>query len=61
MRNIDSWWEPGIKHRKLSSVLCDDRDGWDGGLRGREAQGVRVICVHRADSLCDTTGTDMAL
>ena len=21
-----------LKHRELSSVLCDDLDGWDGGL-----------------------------
>ena len=22
-------------HRELSSVLCDDLDGWDGGVGGR--------------------------
>ena len=28
--------KPSIKHRKLSLVLCDDLDGWEGGPRGRE-------------------------
>ena len=27
-----------VLHRELSSVLCDDLDGWDGGGSGREAQ-----------------------
>ena len=24
--------EPAVQHRELSSVLCDDLDGWDGGV-----------------------------
>ena len=35
MRKIDSWWEPAVKPRNLTLVLCDDLDGWDGGLGGR--------------------------
>ena len=31
MCKIDSQWEAAIKHRELSSVLCDDLEGWDGG------------------------------
>ena len=33
-----SQWEPAIKHRKLSSVLCDDLVGLVGGVGGREGQ-----------------------
>ena len=32
MCKIDSWWEPAIKYRKLSWVLCNDLEGWDGGV-----------------------------
>ena len=34
--NLDqAKWEAVIQHRKLSSVLCDDLEGWDrGGVRG---------------------------
>ena len=28
---IDGQWDPVIKHGELSSVLCDGREGWDGG------------------------------
>ena len=36
MRRGNLHWEPAIKHRKLSSVLCDDLHGWDGGgMAGR--------------------------
>ena len=31
MCKIDSWWEPAVLHRELSSVLSDDLDGWVGG------------------------------
>ena len=30
---IDSWWEVVVKHKELSSVLCDDLAGWDGEWR----------------------------
>ena len=30
MCKIDSWWEAPLWHRELSSLLCDDLDGWDG-------------------------------
>ena len=32
MCKIDGWWEPVIKYRKLSWVLCNDLEGWDGGV-----------------------------
>ena len=36
---IDNQWELCVKHRKLSSMLCDDLEGcdgdWEGGLKGR--------------------------
>ena len=35
MHKIDSLQEHAIKHRKLSSVLYDDLDGWDGVVGGR--------------------------
>ena len=44
------------QQRKLSSVLCDDLEGWDGG--GREAQEGGDICIHIADSLCCTAETN---
>jgi len=27
-------WKPALKHRKLSSVLCDDLGGWMEGQEG---------------------------
>ena len=52
--------EPAIKHRKLSSVFCVDLDGWDGA---REEEGLRArdICIHIADSLHCTAGTNKIL
>lgn len=35
-RKTDSSWEPAVKHRKLSSVPWDDREG--GMDAGREVQ-----------------------
>ena len=29
-RGMDSWWEAAAWHRKISSVLCDCLEGWDG-------------------------------
>ena len=34
---------------ELSSVLCEDLEGWD-GVGGRETQGAGGICTHIADS-----------
>ena len=34
MCKIDSWWESAVKHKELSSVLCDELDGWDGRWQG---------------------------
>ena len=53
-----------VKHRELSSVLCDDREGWDGlwGLAGgRKAREGGDICVCIADSLCCTAETNPTL
>ena len=46
----DSQCEVSVQHRGLSSVLCDDLEGWMGD--GREVQG--DICIHIADSRCCT-------
>lgn len=35
MCKLDSQWEPAIKHRKLSPILCDDLDGWDEAIGRR--------------------------
>ena len=43
----------------LSSVLCDDLDGWDGG--GREVQEGGYIGIHMADSLHCTADTNITL
>ena len=48
MCKTDSWWELAIKHRKLSSILRDDLNGWDvdGGGGGREVQEEGNICRY---------------
>ena len=67
-------WEPGpdiyttamckttsgklSQHRKLSSMLCDDLVGWDGGWREEDSGGRRCICAHMADPLCCMAGTN---
>ena len=43
MCKIDSWWEAALQHSELSSVLCEDLEGWDGGMGGD-------VCKYRADS-----------
>ena len=51
---IASSWELAIKHRTLSSMLCNDLGGWvvgRGGGCGREVQEEGDICMHMADSL----------
>ena len=58
---IDSWWEPAIKHRELSSVLCGDLDGWDGGGGGKEVQEGGDTGRPRADSLHCTAETHTTL
>ena len=45
MYKINSQWGAPIYHRELSSVLCDDLEGWDGG----EVQEGGDICIHIAD------------
>ena len=32
MYKIDSQWDAAVLHRELSSVLCDDLEGWDEGV-----------------------------
>ena len=49
-----------IYDRELSSVLCDDPEGWDAEGR-REAQERRDICMHTADPRCCTAGTNTTL
>ena len=48
---IDSRWEAAKAHKALSSELCDDLEGWDGGGR-REAREGGDVCIYRADPLC---------
>ena len=56
---VDSEWEAAVYTG--SSVLCDDREGWDGGGRGREAQVGEDICIHITDSLCCAAETNTTL
>ena len=51
--------EPAVQHRELSSVLCDDLDGWSGW--GWEVQEGGDICIHIADSLPCTAETNTTL
>ena len=60
MCKIDSQWEPAVYHRELSSMLCDDLRGWDGG-DGRKVQEGGDIGIHIADSLHCTAETNTTL
>ena len=44
---------------KLSSVLCDDLEGWDGDGGGRSKR--EGICIHIAESLSCTGETNLIL
>ena len=62
MCNADSQQETAVEHRELSSVLCDDLEGWDQGAggaggSGREAQEGEGI----ADSWCCPAETNTTL
>ena len=50
LRQYSLGQEHAVKHRKLSSVLCDDLDGWDGGWVGgrskREGIQVYIQLIH---------------
>ena len=39
-------------------MLCDDLEGWEGGLKGR---GYGDKCIHKADSTCCTAETNTTL
>ena len=52
--------EAAVQHRELKPVLCDDLEGWDGGV-GVEAQKGGDLCVHIADSQCCTAGMNTTL
>ena len=39
MCEIASWWEATVQHRELSSMLCDDLEGWGWGRGERQVQG----------------------
>ena len=45
MLKTDSEWEPAIYCRELSSMLCDDLDGWDGG-GDRKFQRKNIMCSY---------------
>ena len=49
MCKLDGYLEAALKHREVSSALCDHTEGWTGGV-GREAQHGGDPRVHRADS-----------
>ena len=44
-----------------SARCCDDRDGWDEGVGGREIQEGGDICIRTADSLHCTAETNTIL
>ena len=41
MYKIDGWGKL-LYNRELSSVLCDDLEGWDGRMGGRERRYIYV-------------------
>ena len=57
MCKIDDWWE-AVPHRELSSVLCDDPDGWDRGRGEWGSEGGGDIHIFIADSCCCTAETN---
>ena len=42
---IDSQWEASVRLRELSSVVCDDLEGWIGGWEGVKREGTYVY-IH---------------
>ena len=56
---VVQWLRPQAS-RELSSVLCDDLEGWDEG-GGREEQEGGGICIHISDSHCCTAETNITL
>ena len=48
---IDSQYEAAVQCRELSLVPCDDPEGWDVGMGGKEVQERGYICIHIANSL----------
>ena len=46
-------WEAALQHRGLGSVLCDDLEGWDGEVGGKE--------THIVDSSCCIAETNTML
>ena len=44
---VNSKWETAVQHRELSSVLCEDLEGWDvGGRLQREGIYVHMQLIH---------------
>ena len=60
MCKVDSQWEHAIKRKELSSVLCDDLEGWTRGSR-RDVQEGEDVCIYIADSLHCTEDTNTTL
>ena len=61
MCKTDSWQEAAVQHRELSSVFCDDLEGWKGSRGGRDTQEGRDICIHMAASCGCTAETNTTL
>ena len=57
MCKTDNQWEAVVQHRRLSSMLCDDLEGWNGGWQEEGSTGRGYIYTHMADSLCCTAET----
>ena len=60
MYRVEASWK--LQHRELSLVLCDDLEGWEGGVgSGREVQEGGTICILMANSLSCTGETNTTL
>ena len=44
---MDGWWEDSVSHREPSQALCDNLEGWDGGMGG-----LKERIYFMADSHC---------
>ena len=54
----ESQWGAAVYLRELSSVRCDDLEGWNGGVSDRETHGGGDIHTQIADSLRCTEETN---
>ena len=61
MCKMDSQWEAAIYYWEHSLAVCDDLEGLDGVVSGKETQEEGNICIIMADSCCCIAETNTTL